>query len=534
VQFKLDGADLSAEDTATPYSVSWNTATASNGTHTLTAVARDAAGNVTTSTSVTVTVSNAVNPNLVGAWAFEEGSGTSTADASGHTLTGTLTNATWTTSGKFGKALSFNGTNALVTVAHNSLLALTTGMTIEAWVRPAATSTDWATAIIKERGTTGLAYGLYAADGANQPPAGYINRSGTDVSTTGTSVLAVNTWSHLAVTYDGANLRLYVNGTQAASKAQTGNINSSTAPLRFGGNTIWGEYFNGLIDEVRVYNVALTATQIQTDMNTAIGSPQVATEGAVPGGSVSVLTAADLAPVAAEAARRWEAIGLTPAQSALLAGVQYRIVDLGAAPILGLTPVGGTVVELDDDGAGRGWFVDPTPGEDVEFGRGGAAGYDLLTVAMHELGHVLGLDDLDPAAAPDDLMAATLPTGARRLPGPAAEATPIASPVAGPVGVPAVTAEAPAAAVDLSIAFGAPELTGAPWGLPTSPASEPTVRDTESAADPTATTGDRLPSDPATDGGQLPVARLESAPHTDALLGDEPWGVWVGDDPVRR
>jgi hypothetical protein len=58
VQFKVDGANLGAEDTAAPYSVAWNTTTATNGTHTLTAVARDAAGNTTTSAPVTVTVSN--------------------------------------------------------------------------------------------------------------------------------------------------------------------------------------------------------------------------------------------------------------------------------------------------------------------------------------------------------------------------------------------------------------------------------------------------------------------------------------------
>ena len=60
VQFKLDGANLGAEDTTSPYSVSWNTTAVTNGTHTLTALARDAAGNTTTSTAVTVTVANAV------------------------------------------------------------------------------------------------------------------------------------------------------------------------------------------------------------------------------------------------------------------------------------------------------------------------------------------------------------------------------------------------------------------------------------------------------------------------------------------
>jgi hypothetical protein len=62
VQFKLDGANLGAEDTTSPFSVSWNTTGTANGSHALTAVARDAAGNVTTSAVVTVTVSNDATP----------------------------------------------------------------------------------------------------------------------------------------------------------------------------------------------------------------------------------------------------------------------------------------------------------------------------------------------------------------------------------------------------------------------------------------------------------------------------------------
>src|SRR5207237_1109775 len=62
VQFKLDGANLGAEDTTAPYSLAWNTTGAANGSHTLTAVARDAAGNVKTSAGVTMTVSNTIPP----------------------------------------------------------------------------------------------------------------------------------------------------------------------------------------------------------------------------------------------------------------------------------------------------------------------------------------------------------------------------------------------------------------------------------------------------------------------------------------
>src|SRR5206468_1618232 len=78
VQFKLDGVNLGAEVTIAPYTLSWNTATASNGLHTLTAVARDAAGNSTASAGVSVTVAAAT----VGYWAFDESSGTTATDSS--------------------------------------------------------------------------------------------------------------------------------------------------------------------------------------------------------------------------------------------------------------------------------------------------------------------------------------------------------------------------------------------------------------------------------------------------------------------
>src|SRR6266850_5284574 len=83
VQFKLDGNNLGAEDTSAPYSVSWDTTTATNATHTLTAVARDAAPNSATSAPVSVTVSNAPPPphtGLVASYNFKAGIGTNLAD----------------------------------------------------------------------------------------------------------------------------------------------------------------------------------------------------------------------------------------------------------------------------------------------------------------------------------------------------------------------------------------------------------------------------------------------------------------------
>src|SRR5438105_6130918 len=205
---------------------------------------------------------------LVAAYAFDEGAGTTTGDASGSGNTGTLSGATWNATGKFGKALSFNGSSSLVTVADAASLDLTNGMTLEAWLYPTALS-GWRTAILK-RTTSGLAYSLYAHNNVPQP-ATTINVGGSDVSATGPSALPLNSWSHLAATYDGTTMRIYVNGAQVGTFAVSGSITTSTGQLSIGGNNVWGEYFSGLIDEVRVYNRALSAAEIQTDMTTAIG-----------------------------------------------------------------------------------------------------------------------------------------------------------------------------------------------------------------------------------------------------------------------
>src|SRR5690348_14270168 len=81
---------------------------------------------------------HAATGGLVAAYGFDEGSGTTVTDASGNGNTGTIKNATWAASGKFGKALQFNGTTALVTIPNKASLQLSSGMTLEAWVNPSA------------------------------------------------------------------------------------------------------------------------------------------------------------------------------------------------------------------------------------------------------------------------------------------------------------------------------------------------------------------------------------------------------------
>ena len=140
-----------------------------------------------------------------------------------------------------------------------------------------------------------------------------------------------------------------------------------------------------------------------------------------------VLSQAELDYFVDAAILRWTAAGLTDAQVAVLNGLTFTVADM-AGPYLGSFAPG--LITLDADAAERGWYLDGTPLDDVEFGTvfsltraqtdpaGAPAGhYDLLTTVMHEMGHALGLDDHYEAGARDDLMFGYLFAGERRLPG---------------------------------------------------------------------------------------------------------------------
>ncbi len=205
---------------------------------------------------------------MVAAYNFDEGSGATVRDASGNGNTGTISGATWTSSGKFGNALVFDGVRARVSVPDATSLHLTTGMTLEAWVNPATLPHAARDVIYKGNDT----YYLEASSSkkSRSPAGGAIIRRNV-VESSPTSTLTPNTFTHLAVTYDGTTLRLFLNGVQVAAKVARGNIATSERPLEIGSDSIYGQYFDGTIDEVRVYNTALTAEDIQRDMNSPVG-----------------------------------------------------------------------------------------------------------------------------------------------------------------------------------------------------------------------------------------------------------------------
>ena len=111
----MDGVNIAGEDTTAPYAVSWDSTLASNGSHTLTAVARDAAGNTNLVAGDRHGVERRPPPGLVAAYGFDAGTGTTTPISPATATTARSRRDLGRRSGKFGNALTFDGTNDLVT-----------------------------------------------------------------------------------------------------------------------------------------------------------------------------------------------------------------------------------------------------------------------------------------------------------------------------------------------------------------------------------------------------------------------------------
>ncbi len=200
--------------------------------------------------------------NLAGWWKFDETSGTTAADSSGNANTGTLNApvATWSpTGGQLGGALVFSGTaGQSVSVPNNAALNPTSGISITAWINP----TTWGTnnnRRILEKGGNDTQYRLTAQSNALM-----FDLSGLKNITT--TLPATGTWTHVAGTYDGTTMRLYINGSQVTSVAITGSIATTTDALyigtKNGTTTVAGDYFSGAIDDVRIYGRALAASEV--------------------------------------------------------------------------------------------------------------------------------------------------------------------------------------------------------------------------------------------------------------------------------
>ncbi|HEV2695086.1 MAG TPA: LamG domain-containing protein, partial [Verrucomicrobiae bacterium] len=172
--------------------------------------------------------------------------------------------------GETGFGFNFPG-NANVTIPDEPALNPTNALTIELWVYVrAAVPSHWSQDLVNKDGECGSRqYMLNVGDSTASPGMGDF-RAHIGVSSglqifDGATIIQSNTWYHVAETYDGTNLILYVNGNVDGKMAVSGPIITTTEPLRLGGGADPGcpaYYFNGMMDEVSIYNRALSSNQI--------------------------------------------------------------------------------------------------------------------------------------------------------------------------------------------------------------------------------------------------------------------------------
>ncbi|MFT3863371.1 MAG: LamG domain-containing protein [Solirubrobacterales bacterium] len=214
----------------------------------------------------------------VAAWSFDEGEGTTVEDVTGDGHTATIEGAEWTEHGRYGGAMRFDGEGAVLSVPDSPELDLTEQFTLEAWVRPESEYNEWAPILAKQFGGGEshweLAWWLYEAGWEfNKPWGGTEPEDEEREGVHAEEPLAVDAWSHVAVTWDGAELRLYVDGELVAS-APEGPPPVTEGDLDIGGATEHGTYFKGRIDEVRIYDRALTGAEVDADMEDPIQTPK--------------------------------------------------------------------------------------------------------------------------------------------------------------------------------------------------------------------------------------------------------------------
>jgi hypothetical protein len=173
-----------------------------------------------------------------------------------------------------GNALTFNGSSNYVSIPSNINNAITgNNITIEGWFY--ITSTFNLTGLVTEAlgNNNNVKFGITSGlvSGAQKIYAGFVN-GGTATSVTSSANLPLNTWTHIAATYDGASLNVYVNGSLTGTVSNSNGLPSGADEWYFGKAATGNNLFPGTMDEIRIWNVARSQSDINSNKNTTIST----------------------------------------------------------------------------------------------------------------------------------------------------------------------------------------------------------------------------------------------------------------------
>ena len=205
------------------------------------------------------------DPSLVGHWKLDETTGTDAIDSSGNgndgTMEGSMDAEDDSVPGKSGTALDFDGTDDYIKTNTAIFNPSTTNFTASLWVRPTALDLDAGAdrAILTQNNGTGTGRGWLYIDAGNQKLASFIGGGGKDSGHT----LQINNWIHITLVYDVStdSITWYINGVQGPTNTSVG-METATGELYIGSGKAGQQNFKGKIDDVRIYNRALSAAEI--------------------------------------------------------------------------------------------------------------------------------------------------------------------------------------------------------------------------------------------------------------------------------
>jgi len=202
--------------------------------------------------------------NCMGVWLFDEGDGDIAVDSSGNGNDGELMGGPEWVEGKFGNALEFDGASSHVLVPDSESLNPTEAITLGAWIYPKGFTGDGNGLLTKE---VQYILGLNWPQGGNAQKLNLWLTIGGWILFHGGEVPA-DSWSHVVVTYDGSTKDMYIDGELVSSEDQGGDIAVSANNILIAqGNTgVGAQAFTGLIDEIAIFNVALTEADIKDFM----------------------------------------------------------------------------------------------------------------------------------------------------------------------------------------------------------------------------------------------------------------------------
>jgi len=193
-------------------------------------------------------------------------------DSSGRTPAnnGTANGATFNSSGKFNQAGSFNGTADYAQVSHNAVLNVGNTFTFEAWINPTDLpgAGNYRSIFHKIGSSDGYAFRI-----KNDSGVGKLAVLLGDQDLVGTNAIISAGWQHVAAIKNGTNLYLYVNGELKDTITVTDYTNSNSNNLIIGKSNIAAEqYWYGLLDNVAIYNVAKSDSDIKIDYEAGVNS----------------------------------------------------------------------------------------------------------------------------------------------------------------------------------------------------------------------------------------------------------------------